>query len=188
MAAIAAMLCACKGKTTNDPNGDSIWVAPQQSNAIIDLGILERNDTITVRGKLYHYSYRFAPVDSLPVITNPDGSRYHDNDVQLTVRRDSTVVLKRHFTKHSFASMVPKGELSKFALVGFSYNLNHADDHSQLRFIATVGDPDETSGIFYPVEIRISPDGSYSLHTVEDFETESPFEGLNVEPTEDMGV
>lgn len=182
------LLASCKGKSENGQQDDSLWVAPQQTNAILDLGVMERNDTITVRGKLYHYSYRFAPVDSLPVIVNPDGTRYHDNVVQLTVRRDSTVVLQRRFTKHSFASMVPRDELPDLALAGFSYNLNHLDDHSQLRFIATVGDPDETSGINYPVEIRISSDGTYSLHTVEDFETESLFDDLNLDPTEDMGV
>lgn len=184
----AATMLSCHNNTNNKQTTDSIWVAPEQSNAILDLGVMERSDTITVRGRLYHYSFRFAPSDSLPIITNADGSRYHDNEVMLTVRRDSTVVLRRRFTKQSFASMVPHGELQNSALVGFSYNLNHADDHSQLRFIATVGDPDETAGIYYPVELRISTDGTFSLHEAEDFETESLFEGLNQEPAEDMGV
>ena len=179
---------ACKGNSENNQQEDSLWVAPQQTNAILDLGVMERSDTITVRGRLYRYNFRFAPVDSLPIIVNPDGTRYHDNEVLLTISRDSTVVLRRRFTKQSFASMVPAQELHKLALAGFSYNLNHADDHSQLRFIATVGDPDETSGINYPVEIRVTADGTYSLHTVEDFETESLFDDLNLDPSEDMGV
>ena len=182
------MLLSCKGESTNEQNADSIWVAPQESNAILDLGVIEQNQTFTVRGKQYDWSFRFTPVDSLPIVINPDGSRYHDNEVLLTIRRDSTIVLRRRFTKQSFASMVPKKELKNTALVGFCYNLNHTDDHSCLRFIATVGDPDETSGIYYPVEIRIDPDGSYSLHHVEDFETESLFEGMNEDPADDIGV
>ena len=189
IAALAMMtLEACKGNSENNQQEDSLWVAPQQTNAILDLGVMERSDTITVRGRLYRYNFRFAPVDSLPIIVNPDGTRYHDNEVLLTISRDSTVVLRRRFTKQSFASMVPAQELHKLAHAGFSYNLNHADDHSQLRFIATVGDPDETSGINYPVEIRVTADGTYSLHTVEDFETESLFDDLNLDPSEDMGV
>lgn len=182
------ILASCNNKPQSDQNSDNSWNPPTDSNEIIDLGVMERNDTITIRGKKINWSFRFAPVDSLPIIVNPDGSRYHDNDVQLTIRRDSTIILRRRFTKQSFASMVPKGDLNNSALVGFCYNLNHTDDHSCLRFIATVGDPDETSGIYYPIEIRIDPDGSYSLHHVEDFETESPFEGMNEDPSDDIGV
>ena len=188
VAVVAGILLSCKGNTSNGASEDSLWVAPQESNAIIDLGEIARNDTFTVRGRLYHYSFRLAPTDSLPVITNADGARYHDNELQLTIRRDSTVVLRKRFTKKSFASYVPAEAMHNSALVGFSYNLNHADDHSQLRFIATVGDPDETADIYYPVEIRVSPDGTCSFHTVEDFETESPFEGLNEDPGDDKGV
>ena len=188
VAMAAGTLIACQGNSTNSGTLDSLWVAPQESNAIIDLGEIARNDTFTVQGRLYRYEFRLAPVDSLPIITNADGARYHDNELQLTIRRDSTVVLRKRFTKKSFANYVPADAMRNSALVGFSYNLNHADDHSQLRFIATVGDPDETAGIYYPVELRITPDGTYSLHSVEDFETESLFEGLNEDPDEDQGV
>ena len=188
IALLMGALVSCKNMTKDGNENDSIWVTPAVTNEIIDLGVIEQNQIFTVRGKQYNWSFRFAPVDSLPIIVNPDGSRYHDNEVQLTIHRDSTLVLRRRFTKQSFASMVPKDELPNTALVGFCYNLNHTDDHSCLRFIATVGDPDETSGIYYPVEIRIDPDGSYSLHHVEDFETESLFEGMNEDPAEDLGV
>ncbi len=188
MAAATLALTACGNTSNNDNQQDSIWIAPTVSNEIIDMQAIEHTDTFSIRGKKYTYDFRLAPVDSLPVVMNADGSRYHDNDVTLTVRRDSTVVLRRRFTKHSFASQVPARELQNFALVGFSFDFTHADDHSYLRFIATVGDPDEASDIFYPIEVRVAADGTYSLHPAENFETESPYEGMNEDPSDNLGV
>lgn len=188
MSAAMLMLLSCGNTTTNDNHEDSLWTSPAVSNEIIDLGTIERSDTFTLRGKVYRYEFRLASVDSLPIIVNSDGTRYYDNDVTLTVRHDSTVVLRRRFTKHSFASHVPADQMRNSALVGFSFDFTHADDHNYLRFIATVGDPDETTGVNYPVEVRVAPDGTYSLEPAEDFETESLFEGINEDPSDNLGV
>ena len=188
MSAAMLMLLSCGNTTTNDNHEDSLWTSPAVSNEIIDLGTIERSDTFTLRGKVYRYEFRLASVDSLPIIVNSDGTRYYDNDVTLTVRHDSTVVLRRRFTKHSFASHVPADQMRNSALVGFSFDFTHADDHNYLRFIASVGDPDETTGVNYPVEVRVAPDGTYSLYPAEDFETESLFEGINEDPSDNLGV
>ncbi len=188
MSAAMLMLLSCGNTSTNDNHEDSLWTSPAVSNEIIDLGTIERSDTFTLRGKVYRYEFRLASVDSLPIIVNSDGTRYYDNDVTLTVRHDSTVVLRRRFTKHSFASHVPADQIRNSALVGFSFDFTHADDHNYLRFIATVGDPDETTGVNYPVEVRVAPDGTYSLEPAEDFETESLFEGINEDPSDNLGV
>lgn len=188
MSAAMLMLLSCGNTSTNDNHEDSLWPSPVVSNEIIDLGTIERSDTFTLRGKVYRYEFRLASVDSLPIIVNSDGTRYYDNDVTLTVRHDSTVVLRRRFTKHSFASHVPADQMRNSALVGFSFDFTHADDHNYLRFIATVGDPDETTGVNYPVEVRVAPDGTYSLEPAEDFETESLFEGINEDPSDNLGV
>ena len=188
MSAAMLMLLSCGNTTTNDNHEDSLWTSPAVSNEIIDLGTIERSYTFTLRGKVYRYEFRLASVDSLPIIVNSDGTRYYDNDVTLTVRHDSTVVLRRRFTKHSFASHVPADQMRNSALVGFSFDFTHADDHNYLRFIATVGDPDETTSVNYPVEVRVAPDGTYSLFPAEDFETESLFEGINEDPSDNLGV
>ena len=95
MSAAMLMLLSCGNTSTNDNHEDSLWTSPAVSNEIIDLGTIERSDTFTLRGKVYRYEFRLASVDSLPIIVNSDGTRYYDNDVTLTVRHDSTVVLRR---------------------------------------------------------------------------------------------
>ena len=90
MAAATLALTACGNTSNNDNQQDSIWIAPTVSNEIIDMQAIEHTDTFSIHGKKYTYDFRLAPVDSLPVVMNADGSRYHDNDVTLTVRRDST--------------------------------------------------------------------------------------------------
>ena len=126
-----------------------------------------------------------APSDSLPVVINLDGARYKDNIVNLSVTKDQQVILQQSFTKASFKNFVPENDMSNCALVGFSYNLNETADTTQLRFIATVGDPDETAGVNYSTEILVSPAGHITMQMAKDLETEPEYDNLNQDPEED---
>lgn len=163
-------------------------MAPVVENQVLSLPANRQSDTFEVQGTTYSYEFHFYPVDSLPLVVNAEGLRYHDNLVDLTVRRGATVVLSHRFSRHSFASMLSAKDMRTSALVGFSYNLTKTDDHSALHFVATVGDPDETAGINFPFDIKVSPDGSYSIEHAQNLETEPLIEGLNQDPSTDGGV
>ena len=184
----ALFLLSCHGNSKGNGENDSIWIAPQQSDSILSLDDINASETLLINGEKISYVFRMSPADSLPIVTNLDGTRYKDNIVNLTVSRGNDVILKREFTKYSFKDFVPSNDMSNCALVGFSYNLNETNDSTQLRFIATVGDPDETAGVNYPTEILISPNGNIKMQVAKDIETEPEFDNLNEEPSEDEGV
>ena len=185
---LSATLLSCHGNSKGNGENDSIWIAPQQSDSILSLDDINASETLLINGEKISYVFRMSPADSLPIVTNLDGTRYKDNIVNLTVSRGNDVILKREFTKYSFKDYVPSNDMSNCALVGFSYNLNETNDSTQLRFIATVGDPDETAGVNYPTEILISPNGNIKMQVAKDIETEPEFDNLNEEPSEDEGV
>ncbi len=176
-------LCLSCGSHSSDSNlNDSIWIAPPEDNSILSLDESDRDGSVRIGEKDYTYHYHFQPSDSLPIVVNADGQRYRDNVAHLTVRREGTVIFSHRFTKQSFTNFIAKKDLAGSALVGFSYNLTKTEDHTQLRFIATVGDPDETAGINYPIEIKVQTSGQWSTERAQDIETEPLIEGLNVDP------
>lgn len=176
-------LSSCKGNKGDTPAQDSAWVRPAELDTVVALEPLSLRSTLTLDGQCLTYEYRMQPSDSLPVITNVDGARYYDNEVLLTVWRDDSVrIFRRRFLKGDFAGCLSLSRMDRVGLVGFSYNPMKSDDTSALYFLATVGDPDETAGVNFPVEIRITPSGSLSMQQAEDIETEPLHEGLNEEP------
>jgi hypothetical protein len=184
----STILFSCHGKGCGNKESDSTWVAPQQSNAILSLDEINATDSRNVKGSVFTYTIHMAPSDSLPVVINLDGARYKDNIVNLSVTKDQQVILQQSFTKASFKNFVPENDMSNCALVGFSYNLNETADTTQLRFIATVGDPDETAGVNYSTEILVSPAGHITMQMAKDLETEPEYDNLNQDPSEDQGV
>lgn len=175
---------ACGGNTQNEKTSDSIWKAPVVEDRIYQTNPVNANDTFRIGNNIYQYHFTLAPSDSLPIVTNADGTRYYDNSVLLTIRRDSSIIFNHRFTKNSFAEFIPATSMKTSTLAGFSYNLTKTDDHTQLRFIATVGDPDETAGINFPLEICVKTSGEYTISQAEDIETEPLIEGLNVDPSQ----
>ena len=82
--------------------------------------------------------------------------------------------------------MVPADFLKSSTLVGVNYNFTKRDeDRSALYFIVTVGDPDETSDMVYPLELKVATDGSFSIKKAENLETAPISTGLNIDPSED---
>ncbi len=143
-------------------------------------------DTIMVRGKQYLYTFTIQSNDTLPPITNAEGMQYYENTVTLTIRQGGNNVFNRTFTKHSFDQFVPSGKMHVFTLIGFNYNLNRINEHNFLSFIASVGDPDDTSELYYPVEITIHPDGHCTMQPAENIETEPLEPGLSIEPSNEV--
>lgn len=178
-----ASLSSCKGNDRDTAAQDTLWTRPAAQDSIIALDPIAYRHAVTLGSSRLTYEYRMQPCDSLPVITNADGARYYDNEVELTVWRDDSVRLfHRRFLKRDFAEYAAGGNLDRVGLVGFSYNPMKADDTSALYFLATVGDPDESAGVNFPVELRVTPSGSLTMQRAEDMETEPLQDGLNQEP------
>jgi len=121
--------------------------------------------------------------DTLPIIINADGAKYYDNAVNLIIWRDDSIkILHKVFLKKDFTDYVSNKYLQKSGLVGFSYNPIKGNDSNALYFLATIGDPDESAGVNFPIEIRISTTGAISMQKAEYIETEPLQKGLNEEP------
>lgn len=143
-------------------------------------------DTITIGGRLYNYTCTLAHDETLPSIINPQGAEYYESQVCIAIRRDSTDVFKKVFHKNNLREYVPAQFLKNSTMVGVNYNFNKRDeDRSAFYFIITVGDPDVTSDMAYPLELKVATDGSYSLKKAENLETGPLSDGLTVEPRED---
>ena len=96
------------------------------------------------------------------------------------------VAFKKVFHKNNLREYVPAQFLKNSTMVGVNYNFNKRDeDRSAFYFIITVGDPDVTSDMVYPLELKVATDGSYSLKKAENLETGPLSDGLTVEPRED---
>ena len=132
----------------------------------------------------YTYKYDFTYDESLPTVRNPQGDDYYDNKVRLSIQQGETEIFTRTFTKNDFRNIVPSKFLSSSALVGFTFNYTKTDKTDAFYFIATVGDPDETADMVFPIQIRISPSGNISMEKAENLDTE-PINPMKIDPADD---
>lgn len=179
---LSLFLASCGGNQQTD-EGETPWQAPQAVDTILALDARRATATITLSQQTLTYTYAIAPDTLLPIVTNPDGQRYFDNTATLTVRRGESILLECSFTKKDFANYVPPKQMPVCVLAGLTYDELAAEQHDDaLRFIATVGDPDEANGVNFPVELIISPDGSLRMEQAEDIETAPLQPGLSEPP------
>lgn len=180
---------SCGGNTETTEQTDSIQSEADLMNTIQSMEEYGNNGTIEVNGSKYSYYFTFSNDQNLPVITNHEGYRYYDNQVELAIYRGTgkseDMVYSHVFTKESFKSLIPEGDYSKSALVGFNYNYMNIDKHDRFYFIAAVGDPDESSDLLHTVGISISTSGEVSTQIVTDIDTEPISDDLNIDPSED---
>ena len=186
LALLALMAIACNNEK-KPPVNERIVEDVNPQTGVISLRDYTLKDTITVGGKLYHYTCTFEHVDSLPVFMNPQGLEYHESRARIDIQREGTSVFSKTFYKNSFRDYVPSDFLKTSTVVGVNYNfMKRESDRSAFYFIITVGDPDETSdNMAYPLELKVAPDGSISIKKAENLETEPLNPGLNIDPSED---
>ena len=186
IALLALGAIACTGeKKPEGPERIVEDIDPQ--TGIISLRDYTLNDTITINEKLYNYSCCFEHVDSMPVLINPQGLEYHESRASIDITREGTKVFSKTFYKSNFREYVPSDFLKTSTVVGINYNfMKRESDRSAFYFIITVGDPDETSdNMAYPLELKVTTDGSFSIKKAENLETEPLDPGLNIDPSED---
>ena len=184
--ALACLFVGCGTKQKEQPV-EKVAETTEPTNGIIRLRELHIADSIKVDGKTYNYQYDFISNDSMPVVRNTQGDEYRDGQVTLLVRQGERTVFSRTFRKEDFSQLVPSKFMDTSALVGFSYNYTKLDDHSALYFIATVGDPDETADIAYPVQVRITSAGTMTMEKATNLDTE-PINPMTIDPSDDGGI
>jgi len=163
---------SCSEQKKNEQLQKPQWSQSEEQDEIISLPPLSYRNTAIVAGKRLAYEYRMEAVDTLPVIVNTEGMQYYDNVVYLTVMgENSEVLLKRKFLKKDFSQFVSVEDMKCSGLVGFSINPETGSDSLQLHFIATVGDPDETAGVNFPVDVCVTASGNISMKPAENTET-----------------
>ena len=190
LAAITFLATSCVGtnqEKDKEEKTEHVFETINKETGERSLRAYEQEDTITIKGTLYNYKFKFTPVDSLQHVINSQGLKYLDNRVDLSISRDSSVVIKKTFLKTTFKSYVPEKIWEGTGLVGFSYNFVRSE-RDAFYFIATIGDPDETADISYPLEIRLTTDGGMTIEKAQNLDTEPLREGLNIDPSEDDGV
>jgi len=173
-------LTACGGKekekTSTDSINPEISVVTEDVEGILSLPAVSFTDTLTIDGKIHQYTIDITPVDTLPVVINGDGVKYHDNSIRLTVTQAKDTLFDHTFTKQSFVDYIKDIDSEQVALVNCRYNINA--DSPALSFVAYVADPDDNIEVERNIEIRVLSDGKYSLQAIEDPEME-PIDSSN---------
>lgn len=186
--ALAAMIIACGGDKTKSPVEERVVETVDSATGIITLRDYTLSDSITIGGKLYSYTYSLEHVDSMGVVINPQGLEYRESRVRIAINRGEESIFDKTYYKNDFRSFVPEDQLDSYTMVGVNYNFTKRDeDRSAFYFIVTVGDPDETSDMAYPLELKVLPDGSSSFSKAQNLETEPISPGMNIDPAEDAG-
>lgn len=185
---LAICLAACGGNKPAQPE-ERVVEEVNPETGVISLRDYTFSDTITIGGKLYNYTYSLEHVDSMPVLINPIGLEYTESRVKISIAQGEKNVFDKVFYKSNFQDIVPSDFLKTSTMVGVNYNFTkREEDHSAFYFIVTVGDPDETSDMVCPIELKVAADGSYSFKKAENLETESLTPGLNIDPSADASV
>lgn len=155
--------CKSEKKAEEDIIVEKIVAKPQQGAERMETD--ERNGSVTwIGGAEYSYSIVRAANDSLATVEN-HGVEYHDNAIRLAVyRADGTMFFQKTFTKSNFAPMLPQQFKEHGVLLGM--NLDKAEGNS-LRFIVSVGSPDDSNEEFYYVVMRLNNFGVTSAERCE---------------------
>ncbi len=125
----------------------------------------ERSGSATwIGGAEYTYIVTRQADDSLRLVEN-HGRKYYDNSIILTVHRaDGSVFFEKTFTKANFAPALPEQFKDNGVLLGMTFS---KVEGSNLRFIVSVGSPDDSYEDFYCVAMNLNNYGATSLSKYE---------------------
>jgi hypothetical protein len=163
--AVCLVFSSCKSgkKTDEDIIVEKVVAKPQAKPGQMERD--ERNGSVTwIDGAEYSYSILRHSDDSLAIVEN-HGKKYHDNAIRLSVyRSDGTVFFQKTFTKANFSPVLPEQFREHGVLLGM--NLDKAEGNN-LRFIVSVGSPDDSNEEFYYVVMKLNNFGTTSAERCE---------------------
>ncbi len=153
----AASLAACgskQGETDEQASQPFVEYTAAQGDDIHRHAEVNMNGSVRVGGHTYDYSINGVPCDSLPVVTDDEGTRYADNLFQLIIKRDGEAFVNRTITKASLSHKLT----SEFRQNGILDGIIYDDRQSGLRFRVSVSFPE--SDVHTPLLIQVGSDGS----------------------------
>lgn len=186
IAALAFFTVSCGGNNEHkeEKEEENIYEMTDKETGITSLTSFTDSASIDVLGKNYNYTIQFQANDTLPHFTTPQGADYLDNEAILTISNDTTVIMKKVFTKGSFKSYLPEKLKTNSGLASFAYNALRRElkENDAFYFIASIGNLDDQEEIPYCLEIRITPDGGMTIQKLSDSDTGPLHEGMSIEP------
>lgn len=161
--AVCLLLSACGGKKQSDEIIVERDAVEEHHPGVLGMPTNPQEGKIEWIGDAeYSYSIVRSQDKSLPQVTNHDQD-YYDNSISLVVKRsDGSVFFERKYTKKDFESVLPKMFRENGVLLGM--NLEKVDGNN-LRFVVSVGSPDENNEEFYLIMLTINNQGHTSTET-----------------------
>lgn len=169
MLSLSLVSCKKEKKVDEDIIVEKIVEKPQ--NTPQRMAKDERNGSVKWVGNAnYTYNVTREANDSLAMVEN-HGVKYYDNVIHLAVyRTDGTLFFKKTFSKANFAPVLPKQFKEHGVLLGM--NLEKADGNN-LRFIVSVGSPDDSNEEFYYVTMVLNNFGATSAEKCQGMDVET---------------
>lgn len=154
------MLNACTGKpapaTTSESAGE-YEVNEGKNDGIQRMREYNYCDSVMVDGRKFVYTIHREASDSLPTVTDEEGTRYADNIYTLKLRQGQGESIVYHFSKRNFMSYLSPEFQRKGILDGMMFDKSL----SGLCFAVSVSLPQ--SDMFEPLLLRIDPRGGMSI-------------------------
>ncbi|MDO4931363.1 MAG: DUF4738 domain-containing protein [Prevotellaceae bacterium] len=168
LAATALTSCKSEKKAEEDIIVERIVEKPQSKKAERMEGDERNGSTKWIGGAEYTFNIIRQPNDSLPKVEN-HGRTYHDNSIRLTVHRsDGTVFFQKTFTKDNFAPVLPSQFKEHGVLLGMNFEKAEGNN---LRFIVSVGSPDDSNEEFTYAVMNLNNYGATSAEKWQGMET-----------------
>ena len=170
--AVCLLLSACGGKKQSDEIIVERDAVEEHQPGVLGMSSSSQEGKIEWIGDAeYHYSIVRSKDESLPKVTNHD-QEYYDNSIKLVVKRsDGSVFFEKEFTKKNFESVLPKIFRESGVLLGM--NLEKVDGNN-LRYVVSVGSPDENNEEFYLIMLTVNNQGQTHMETYQVPEEEEP--------------
>lgn len=162
-------LYACNGKptpeTTSTTNGE-YETNEGKADGLQRMREYNFSDSVTIDGRLFVYSIHREASDSLPTVTDDEGTRYADNIYTLKISQGQSEPTVYRFTKRNFMSYLS----SEFQRKGILDGMMLDKSLSGLCFAVSVSLPQ--SDMFEPLLLRVDPKGGMSITRDERSEVE----------------
>ena len=150
---------ACKEKKQSDDIIVAKYV-PEGPKEPIKMSTGTRRNDVEWLGKSYTVKIVRQAADSLPMLKDETGQKYYDNRVVLAIlRSDSSVFVRKVFTKEAFASYVDADFRQKGILENIVF---HGIENQNLKFGAVITRPGSDDE-FVPLDLTIDRNGGMSI-------------------------
>ena len=158
--ATAACVVACTPKQAAAPEATSSGEYESAASATDGVQRMHEynfSDTVVVDGRQYIYKLHREASDSLPVVTDDEGTRYADNIYTLTIMAGGQQFFHRTFTKAAFASYLS----NEFRQQGILDGMMLDTSLSGLAFAVSVSMPQ--SDMLEPLLLHVDRQGGITI-------------------------